>query len=195
MGSVNKVILVGNLGRDADFTTTAGGVTIARFSVATSTRAKNSQSGTWEDRTEWHRVCSSAARPRPSRLPQEGTLVGVDGRLQTRSWRTRTGTSARRPRSWPTASSSSGAGRPASAKGSRRLRAGPEAAPRQAVAATTTSRSRPRPGVRPDPCAKGPRRIPAPPAHTARRAPGPRPPRQRTRRSRSRAARPAAAGP
>ena len=56
MGSINKVILVGHLGRDAESATTASGVTVARFSLATSTRVKNNQSGTWDDRTEWHRV-------------------------------------------------------------------------------------------------------------------------------------------
>jgi len=92
MGSVNKVILVGNLGRDADFTTTAGGVTIARFSVATSTRAKNSQSGTWEDRTEWHRVVLFGRQAETLRdYLRKGTLVGVDGRLQTRSWEDKDG--------------------------------------------------------------------------------------------------------
>ena len=92
MGSVNKVILVGNLGRDADFTTTAGGVSIARFSVATTSRAKNSQSGTWEDRTEWHRVVLFGRQAETLRdILRKGTLVGVDGRLQTRSWEDKDG--------------------------------------------------------------------------------------------------------
>jgi single-strand DNA-binding protein len=87
MGSVNKAILVGNLGRDAEFTTTAGGHSLLRFSVATTSRAKNASSSQWEDRTEWHRVVLFGRQAETLRdYLRKGTLVGIDGRIQTRSW-------------------------------------------------------------------------------------------------------------
>ena len=87
MGSVNKAILVGNLGRDAEHTTTTGGFPIARFNLATTHRRKDSRSGTWEDRTEWHRVVllgNQADSLRPYLL--KGKQVYVEGRIETRSW-------------------------------------------------------------------------------------------------------------
>lgn len=92
MGSVNKVILVGHLGRDPEYATTNSQTEIARFSMATSSRAKNSSTGEWEDRTEWHRVVLFG-RQATSLKPylKKGTLIGVDGRLQTRSWQDKDG--------------------------------------------------------------------------------------------------------
>jgi single-strand DNA-binding protein len=87
MGSVNKAILVGNLGRDAEHTRTAGDFPIARFTLATTHRRKDSRSGTWEDRTEWHRIVllgSQADSLRPYLL--KGKQVYVEGRIETRSW-------------------------------------------------------------------------------------------------------------
>ena len=52
---VNKVILIGNLGRDPELSYTPGGLAVARFSLATTDRRKNAE-GEWEDNTEWHRV-------------------------------------------------------------------------------------------------------------------------------------------
>lgn len=92
MGSINKVILVGHLGRDAESATTASGVAVARFSLATSTRVKNSQSGTWDDRTEWHRVVLFGRQAESLRdYLRKGTMIGIDGRLQTRSWEDKDG--------------------------------------------------------------------------------------------------------
>jgi len=92
MGSVNKAILVGNLGRDAELTMTSGGVPIARFSVATTSRTKNSQTGAWEDRTDWHRVVLFGRQAESLRdYLKKGTLVGIDGRIQTRSFEDRDG--------------------------------------------------------------------------------------------------------
>jgi single-strand DNA-binding protein len=92
MGSVNKVILVGNLGKDPEYATSSNQNEIARFSVATTSRAKNSSTGEWEDRTEWHRIVLFG-RQATSLKPylKKGTLVGVDGRLQTRSWQDKEG--------------------------------------------------------------------------------------------------------
>lgn len=87
MGSVNKAILVGNLGRDAEFTTTSGGFPIARFSLATTHRRKDSRSGQWEDRTEWHRVVLLGNQAESLRdYLRKGRQIYVEGRIETRSW-------------------------------------------------------------------------------------------------------------
>ena len=87
MGSVNKAILVGNLGRDAEVTTTAGGFPIARFSLATTYRRKDQRSGTWEDRTEWHRIVLIGKQADSLRdYLKKGKQVYVEGRIETRSW-------------------------------------------------------------------------------------------------------------
>ncbi|MBL8142607.1 MAG: single-stranded DNA-binding protein [Acidobacteria bacterium] len=87
MGSVNKAILVGNLGRDAETTVTSKGFTIARFSLATTHRRKNSQSGEWEDRTEWHRVVILGKSAESLRdYLKKGKQIYVEGRIETRSW-------------------------------------------------------------------------------------------------------------
>ena len=92
MGSVNKVILVGHLGRDAEYATTSTQNEIARFSLATSSRAKNSSTGEWEDKTEWHRVVLFG-RQATSLKPylKKGSLIAIDGRLQTRQWQDKDG--------------------------------------------------------------------------------------------------------
>ena len=87
MGSVNKAILVGNLGRDAEVTTTAGGFPIARFSLATTYRRKDTRSGNWEDRTEWHRVVLLGKQAESLRdYLKKGKQIYVEGRIETRNW-------------------------------------------------------------------------------------------------------------
>ncbi len=87
MGSVNKAILVGNLGRDAEFTTTTGGFPIARFSLATTHRRKDSKSGQWEDRTEWHRIVLLGSQAESLRdYLRKGRQIYVEGRIETRNW-------------------------------------------------------------------------------------------------------------
>jgi single-strand DNA-binding protein len=87
MGSVNKAILVGNLGRDAEFTTTSGGFPIARFSLATTHRRKDSRSQQWEDRTEWHRIVLLGNQAESLRdYLRKGRQIYVEGRIETRSW-------------------------------------------------------------------------------------------------------------
>jgi single-strand DNA-binding protein len=87
MGSVNKAILVGNLGRDAEFTTTSGGFPIARFSLATTHRRKDNKSGQWEDRTEWHRIVLLGNQAESLRdYLRKGKQIYVEGRIETRSW-------------------------------------------------------------------------------------------------------------
>ncbi len=87
---VNKVILVGNLGRDAETRFTPAGVARTTFTVATSRRWKDPQTGEWRDETEWHNVVLW----RQENLAQyltKGRQVYVEGRLQTRAYDDRDG--------------------------------------------------------------------------------------------------------
>lgn len=83
--SVNKVILLGNLGRDAETKFTPSGIAKTTFSVATSWRAKDPQTGEWKEHTDWHNVVLWRSENLANYLTK-GTKVYVEGRLQTRSW-------------------------------------------------------------------------------------------------------------
>jgi single-strand DNA-binding protein len=91
MASVNKVILVGNLGRDPELRYTQNGQAVANFTVATNENWTN-KNGDREERTEWHRVVAWA---RVAELCAEylakGRTVYVEGRLQTREWEDKEG--------------------------------------------------------------------------------------------------------
>jgi single-strand DNA-binding protein len=86
MGSVNKVILVGNLGRDAELKVTPSGFPISTFSLATTDRRKDKDSN-WTDKTEWHRIklLGKQAESLKDYL-KKGKQIYVEGRLETRSW-------------------------------------------------------------------------------------------------------------
>ncbi len=83
--SVNKVILIGNLGRDAETTYTPSQTAVTKFSVATSRRWKDQQSGEWKEETDWTRVTLWKGE-NVSPYLTKGTQVYVEGRLQTRSY-------------------------------------------------------------------------------------------------------------
>jgi single-strand DNA-binding protein len=83
--SVNKVILIGNLGRDAETTFTPSGVARTRFSVATSRRWKDQQTGEWREETDWSNVTLWRSENLAPYL-LKGKQVYVEGRLQTRSY-------------------------------------------------------------------------------------------------------------
>ena len=86
MGSVNKVILVGNLGRDAELRYTPGGAAVSKFSVAT-TEVWNDKSGQRQERTEWHNIDLWGKQAESlSGYLVKGKQVYVEGRLQTRQW-------------------------------------------------------------------------------------------------------------
>ena len=86
MGSVNKVILVGNLGRDAELRYTPGGSPIATLSLAT-TEVWNDKSGQKQEKTEWHRVVLwGKSAESLSEYLTKGKQIYVEGRLQTRQW-------------------------------------------------------------------------------------------------------------
>jgi single-strand DNA-binding protein len=83
--SVNKVILIGNLGRDAETKFTQSGVPMSRFSVATSRRWKDQQTGEWKEETDWTNVVLWRQEAVANYLTK-GKQVYVEGRIQTRSY-------------------------------------------------------------------------------------------------------------
>ncbi len=83
--SVNKVILVGNLGRDAETRFTPSGVARTLFSIATSRRWKDQQTGDWREETDWHNIVLWRQENLANYLTK-GKQVYVEGRLQTRSY-------------------------------------------------------------------------------------------------------------
>ena len=91
MGSVNKVILVGNLGRDAELRYTPGGSPVATLNLAT-TEVWNDKGGQRQEKTEWHRVVlwGKTAESLNEYLVK-GKQIYVEGRLQTRKWQDKDG--------------------------------------------------------------------------------------------------------
>src|SRR6056300_1305639 len=92
-GSVNKVILLGNLGRDPEIRKTHDGNKIVNLSIATSEKWKDRMSGEPRARTEWHRVVifnENLARVAEQYL-RKGSSVYVEGQLQTRKWTDQSG--------------------------------------------------------------------------------------------------------
>jgi single-strand DNA-binding protein len=83
--SVNKVILIGNLGRDAETKFTPSGVAKTTFGVATSRRWKDQQTGEWKEETNWANVVLWRSENLANYLTK-GKQIYVEGRLQTRSW-------------------------------------------------------------------------------------------------------------
>ena len=88
--SVNKVILVGHLGKDAETKFTPAGVSMTRFSVATSRRYKDQATGEWKEETDWSSVIFWRAENVAPYLTK-GKQVYVEGRLQTRSYEDKDG--------------------------------------------------------------------------------------------------------
>lgn len=87
-GSVNKVTLVGNLGRDPEIRAMQNGDKIVQLSVATSDRWKDKNSGEQRERTEWHRVVifNDALGRIAEQYLKKGSTVYLEGQLQTRKW-------------------------------------------------------------------------------------------------------------
>jgi single-strand DNA-binding protein len=88
--SVNKVILVGNLGKDAETKFTQGGTPVTKFTIATGRRWKDQQSGEWKEETDWHNVVLWRAENLANYL-LKGKQVYIEGRLQTRSYEDKDG--------------------------------------------------------------------------------------------------------
>ena len=84
--SVNKVILIGNLGKDPEVKYTPSGTAVAKFSLATNERYKD-KSGAWQDRTEWHNIVAwQRLAEIVGEYVKKGGKVYIEGRLQTSSW-------------------------------------------------------------------------------------------------------------
>jgi single-strand DNA-binding protein len=84
--SVNKVILLGNVGKDPEIKSTPGGMVIATFSIATGDRTKD-KDGNWQERTEWHNLVAFQRTAEIVRdYVKKGSKLYVEGKIQTRSW-------------------------------------------------------------------------------------------------------------
>jgi single-strand DNA-binding protein len=92
-GSVNKVILIGNLGRDPEIRTTQDGTKVANLSVATSENWRDKNSGERKEKTEWHRVVVFNDRLVDviEKYLKKGATVYLEGALQTRKWTDQSG--------------------------------------------------------------------------------------------------------
>jgi len=85
--SVNKVILIGTLGKDPELKYTPQGTAVTKFSMATNESFKDKQSGEWKERTEWHNiVCWQRTAEVAAEYLKKGGKVYIEGRLTTRSW-------------------------------------------------------------------------------------------------------------
>ncbi len=84
--SVNKVILIGNLGKDPEVKYTQGGVPVAKFSIATNERFKDKE-GNWQDRTEWHNIVAFQKLAEIiGQYLKKGGKCYIEGSLRTGSW-------------------------------------------------------------------------------------------------------------
>ena len=89
---INKVILIGNLGKDPESRTTPGGATVTNFSLATSESWRDKQSGEMKENTEWHNIVLwNKLGEIAAEYLRKGSQVYIEGRLQTRKWQDKTG--------------------------------------------------------------------------------------------------------
>ncbi len=89
--AINKVILVGNLGKDPELKYTNSQMAVTRFSIATTEKRKD-QSGNWVDQTEWHRiVCFGKTAENSNNYLKKGRQVYIEGRIQTSKWQDKEG--------------------------------------------------------------------------------------------------------
>ncbi len=88
--SVNNVILLGHLGKDAETKYSPGGVARSTFTLATNRRLKDKQSGEWKDETDWHNIVLWESENVANFL-LKGKQVYIEGRLQSRSWEDKEG--------------------------------------------------------------------------------------------------------
>jgi len=84
--SLNKVLLIGNLGKDPELSYTASGIAVAKFSIATNERWKDND-GNFQERTEWHNIVAWRKLAEIcGQYLKKGSKVYLEGKLQTRSW-------------------------------------------------------------------------------------------------------------
>lgn len=93
VGSINKVILIGNVGQDPDIRVTQHGTEIANFSLATTDSWRDKHSGERKERTEWHRIVvfSEGLVRIIKEYVKKGTKLYLEGNLQTRKWKDQSG--------------------------------------------------------------------------------------------------------
>jgi single-strand DNA-binding protein len=90
-GSVNKAILIGNLGTEVELRSTSGGQNVANFRIATN-RVYNDRSGQRQEQTEWHNIVAWARLAEIcEQYLKKGDQVYIEGRIQTRSWEDQSG--------------------------------------------------------------------------------------------------------
>ncbi len=90
-GSVNKVILIGNLGKDPEVRYTPNGLAVANITIATTEAWKDKTSGEAQEKTEWHRVVMyNRLAEITGEYLRKGSKVFIEGRLQTRKWQDKT---------------------------------------------------------------------------------------------------------
>ena len=98
---INKVILVGNLGRDPETRYSQGGNAVTNFSVATSDSWRDRQTGEQQERTEWHNiVCFARLAEIASQYLRKGSKVYIEGQLRTSSWEGQDGQKRYRTEVW-----------------------------------------------------------------------------------------------
>ena len=92
-GSVNKVILLGNIGKNPDIKSTQNGSKLASFSIATSKRWKDKQTQEYKDKTEWHKVVvfGEGLVDIVGKYVKKGSKIYIEGELQTRKWQDQSG--------------------------------------------------------------------------------------------------------
>src|SRR5215467_6294416 len=88
--TVNKVTLIGRLGKDAESKFTQSGTSVATFSIATNWRQKDQQTGEWKEHTDWHNIVLWRSENVAPYLTK-GTQVYIEGRLQTRNYENKEG--------------------------------------------------------------------------------------------------------
>ena len=92
MASVNKVILIGNLGRNPELKSMPSGQPVANFSIATSEKWKDKSTGETKEQTEWHNIIMFGKLAEiAGQYLKKGSSVFIEGRLQTRKWQDKTG--------------------------------------------------------------------------------------------------------
>ena len=88
--SINKVILLGHLGKDAETKFTPSGISLSKFSLATNRRTKDQQSGEWKDITDWHNIVMWRTENVANYL-LKGKQIYLEGRIETRSYEDKDG--------------------------------------------------------------------------------------------------------
>ena len=127
MGSVNKVILIGNLGRDPEVRYTQGGAAVANFTLATN-EVWTDKAGARQERTEWHRIVVWGKTAEIAREHlAKGKQVYIEGSIQTREWNDREGN--KRTTTEIKAQRVVLLGRPGGGEGGGEMRGGPAAGP------------------------------------------------------------------